>query len=758
LETDANTVDMDTTVRVLYVDGSTRAPETVTALERETDRLAVEQVSDPDEALARLTSVDCLVAAHDTPEQDGMALLGRVRESHPNLPVVLFAADSDERLARDVLAAGPSEFVRRGEAGTHAVLASRIERLVAQRATGDGGETGREETDDEFRQRLLAVVADPDATPDEKTGRLLELGCERFGTENGHLVKIDRDSGRHEVVSVFGSEIITEGVSDLSTTYCRRTIDSPEVLNVYNAPAEGWEDDPAYQKYGLCCYIGQKVLVEDELYGTVCFASERPRQEEFSRAEREFMDLFGRLFGQLLERRRRRAQAETVFEHTQDALFLVDVTRDGAFRIRQVNEVYEEITGRSTADIRGKTPTEIVGERQGARLEERCRHCVETREAIDYEDQIRIDAETRHWHTTLAPVVEDDEVVQLVGATRDVTEQRERERTLAARNRAMEKAPVGITISDPDQEDNPLVYVNEEYEDMTGYDEAEVDGRNCRFLQGEGTDPEPVRQMREAVDAREPVSVELRNYRKDGTEFWNRVDIAPVFDEDGDLLQFVGYQQDVTERVEYARQLEAQNERLDQFVSLVSHDLRNPLDVAGTRLDLAQQKRDSEHLDAVEGALDRMETLVEDLLTLARGGKQDVEPESIPLGVLAEQCWAHVETGDVTLDVASDRTVEANRDRLSQLLENLFRNALEHGGDVTTITVGALEDGFYVEDDGQGIPEADRDRVFEDGYSTSRDGTGFGLSIVSEFAAARGWTVSVTEGDAGGARFEILTE
>ncbi|PSP57644.1 hypothetical protein BRC73_08030 [Halobacteriales archaeon QH_7_66_37] len=203
------------------------------------------------------------------------------------------------------------------------------------------------------------------------------------------------------------------------------------------------------------------------------------------------MDLFGRLFGQLLERRRRRAQAETVFEHTQDALFLVDVTRDGAFRIRQVNEVYEEITGRSTADIRGKTPTEIVGERQGARLEERCRHCVETREAIDYEDQIRIDAETRHWHTTLAPVVEDDEVVQLVGATRDVTEQRERERTLAARNRAMEKAPVGITISDPDQEDNPLVYVNEEYEDMTGYDEAEVDGRNCRFLQGEGTDPEP---------------------------------------------------------------------------------------------------------------------------------------------------------------------------------------------------------------------------------------------------------------------------
>ena len=749
---------MGSTVRVLYVDGSTRAPETVTALERETGRLEVDHVRDADEALARLTSIDCLVAAHDPPEQDGMTLLGRVRESHPDLPVVLFATDGDETLESDVIAAGPSEFVRRGGEESYVVLASRIERLVAQRATGDGGETGDREADEEYRQRLLAVVADPDATPDEKTGRLLELGCERFGTENGHLVKIDRDSGRHEVVSVFGSEIITEGVSDLSTTYCRRTIDSPEILNVYNAPAEGWEDDPAYQEYGFCCYIGQKVLVEDELYGTVCFASERPRQEEFSRAEREFMDLFGRLFGQLLERRRRRAQAETVFEHTQDALFLVDVTRDGAFRIRQVNEVYEEITGRSTADIRGKTPTEIVGERQGARLEERCRHCVETREAIDYEDQIRIDAETRHWHTTLAPVVEDDEVVQLVGATRDVTEQRERERTLAARNRAMEKAPVGITISDPDQEDNPLVYVNEEYEDMTGYDEAEVNGRNCRFLQGEGTDPEPVRQMREAVDAREPVSVELRNYRKDGTEFWNQVDIAPVFDEDGDLLQFVGYQQDVTERVEYARQLEAQNERLDQFVSLVSHDLRNPLDVAGTRLNLAQQEQDSEHLDAVEGALDRMESLIKDLLTLARAGQQQQELESVALGMLAEQCWAHVETGDATLVVEHNRTVEADPDQLSQLLENLFRNAIEHGGDVSTVTVGGLEDGFFIEDDGQGVPEADRDRIFEDGYSTSSEGTGFGLSIVSGIVDDWGWEITVTESADGGARFEIRTD
>lgn len=114
----------------------------------------------------------------------------------------------------------------------------------------------------------------------------------------------------------------------------------------------------------------------------------------------------------------------------------------------------------------------------------------------------------------------------------------------------MDKAPIGITISDPSQDDNPLIYANESFTELTGYDRDEIIGQNCRFLQGEATDPEPVAAMREAIDNQDSVTVELRNYRKDGTEFWNRVTIAPVTDETDTVTHYVGFQQEITGHME----------------------------------------------------------------------------------------------------------------------------------------------------------------------------------------------------------------
>lgn len=116
--------------------------------------------------------------------------------------------------------------------------------------------------------------------------------------------------------------------------------------------------------------------------------------------------------------------------------------------------------------------------------------------------------------------------------------------------RAIDEAPVGVTLSDPSLPDNPIVYLNEAYEEMTGYEGEYVLGRNCRFLQGPETSEEPVRKMSKAIDEREPVSAELLNYREDGRPFWNKVDIAPLFDDDGQLEYFVGFQTDITERKE----------------------------------------------------------------------------------------------------------------------------------------------------------------------------------------------------------------
>ncbi|MFW5905535.1 MAG: sensor histidine kinase [archaeon] len=206
---------------------------------------------------------------------------------------------------------------------------------------------------------------------------------------------------------------------------------------------------------------------------------------------------------------------------------------------------------------------------------------------------------------------------------------------------------------------------------------------------------------------------------------------------------------------ERERRLKQQNDQLEQFASVVSHDLRNPLNVAQARVELLCEDCDSEHIDPINRSLVRMEELIEDLLTLARQGDEVNEPTDTDLRDLCDSCWANVATSEATLQVSTTRSIRADQSRMQQLLENLFRNAVEHGGADVTVTVGELDDGFYIEDDGPGISDQDHDDIFTMGYSTTTEGTGFGLSIVKQVVDAHGWSVRVTSGTDGGARFEI---
>ncbi|WP_226004684.1 sensor histidine kinase [Natrinema salinisoli] len=254
---------------------------------------------------------------------------------------------------------------------------------------------------------------------------------------------------------------------------------------------------------------------------------------------------------------------------------------------------------------------------------------------------------------------------------------------------------------------------------------------------------------------------------------WNLTSKVPWCNEDGTVQGLIGISHRITERKRYEQELERQNKRLNEFTSIVSHDLRNPLNVAQGRLEEARASDDNDHLAAVAESHDRMESLIDNLLLVAREGEAVTEFKSVRLAELADACWHTVDTAGAELTVETDAVISADRDRVKQLLENLFRNAVEHsstsprshahedaaehGGSDVTVTVGRIGGGpdFYVADDGPGIPPAKRERVLERGYSTRTDGTGFGLSIVAQIAEAHGWSVSVTEGEDGGARFEI---
>ena len=245
------------------------------------------------------------------------------------------------------------------------------------------------------------------------------------------------------------------------------------------------------------------------------------------------------------------------------------------------------------------------------------------------------------------------------------------------------------------------------------------------------------------------------------------------------------------EREQQLRNREAEisreRDRLDEFASLVSHDLRNPLNVASGHLELALEDHDSPELRTVSTSIDRMEEIVDDVLTLARQGESVDDAEPVDLATLVADCWETVDTADASVTVVGDTTISADRSRTGRLLENLFRNSVEHGstgsrpqaddsvehgstcsrtesGDSVEhgredvrVTVGTLADGagFYVADDGPGIDPERRETVFETGYTTNSNGTGFGLRIVSEIANAHGWSVEIVESDAGGTRFEF---
>ncbi|MBS3760506.1 sensor histidine kinase [Halodesulfurarchaeum sp.] len=207
-----------------------------------------------------------------------------------------------------------------------------------------------------------------------------------------------------------------------------------------------------------------------------------------------------------------------------------------------------------------------------------------------------------------------------------------------------------------------------------------------------------------------------------------------------------------------AKHLENRVDRLVTILSRASHDLKNPLNVAQGYAELLEDERDdSDRVAPLQDALARIHSLIDELVVFAHSNHSTERRESMSLESVTTDSWAMVETNAGVLTIESDCRFAADPDRVQHLFENLFRNASEHGDPEPTVTVGELEsgDGFYVSDDGPGIPKSDREAVFEAGYTTAADGTGLGLNIVAEICEVHDWSIAVEESSSGGTRFEI---
>ncbi|WP_256392914.1 ATP-binding protein [Natronoarchaeum rubrum] len=302
-------------------------------------------------------------------------------------------------------------------------------------------------------------------------------------------------------------------------------------------------------------------------------------------------------------------------------------------------------------------------------------------------------------------------------------------------------------------DDRRLLYWNRRLADLYDLADDELAGmRPAEFFRDE--DRQCIREAVDEVFETGSVVVEATTETADD-ELLLQLTGRLLVDDDGTVLGFSGIGRDVTDRRDIERRLERQNEQLETFARTVSHDLRNPLAVSKGFLELEREERDTENLAEVAAALDRMERIVDDVLAVARQGHEATDVTPVSLAAIAESAWSTTDTGGATLALETERTLRADEERLRRLLENLFRNSVEHGGDAVTITVEDTPKGFAVVDDGVGIDADDLERAFEVGVSGTAEGNGLGLDIVRTIADAHGWTVAAVESDDGGARIEF---
>ena len=382
-----------------------------------------------------------------------------------------------------------------------------------------------------------------------------------------------------------------------------------------------------------------------------------------------------------------------------------------------------------------------------------------------------IDGDVRHFTVSRTPLTDyyETAVGQLL-VCRDITERRDRERELEAVNTRLELAldETNTGVWEWDLETDELLW-DEASERLFGYAPGTFPGTFEAFAERvhEADRPAVEDALDTALETGGEYKADFRVESVDGTQRWLQSHGVLTSGDSTARGRMIGVQTDISDLVEQRRTLERKNEQLDRFASIISHDLRNPLTVAMGRVELARSEFDSEHLDAARDAHERIEAMIEDLLTLAKAGQTIDATEHVALADVARDAWRNAAVADCEFESSIPVWMElpADRDRLLHVFENLYRNAAEHNDGPVTVRVGFLEAcdsaddgrpaGFFIEDDGRGIPAEQHAEIFTHGYTTNRMGTGYGLSIVRDIVEAHGWEITATDGATGGARFEI---
>jgi PAS domain S-box-containing protein len=752
--------DMGEAARVLLVDDDPAVGElTATYLSRLCESLSATVETAPASALDRLApgSFDCVVSDYEMPEMDGLEFLAAVREIDPDLPFILFTGKGSEEIASEAISAGVTDYLQK-ETGTdqYAVLANRVENAVAQHRA----EQEAEEADEQMRRVFERITDAFFALDDDWRFRYVnERAADFFGCDPEELVGRDV------------REMFEAGVNAQFHEAYRRSMEAQEPTTVVaqsSIAPERWIEARTFPSDDGLSVYGRDVTERKQM---------ESRLREMKAKREALYDVAARAVSCTTAHEIYDLAVEAAEDILEFDFCAVDAAEDGELVKRTVSTslpddgyygsvavdsadslaatVYREGETSTVADLQAEGYAPATSEYRSALTVPLGEFGVlqavsENREGFDEED--RDLAELLAAHLT--------EALRRIGSESALRAERDRFAAL------FENVPNSV-VSCVYEDGEPIVQaVNPAFEEIFGWDADEIVGdRLDAYIVPPSAEAEAEELNQQTVEGRQIRSAEVSRVTTDGPCDFLLNTASVREDETEDVSVYT----EITAQKDRERQLARQNERLEEFASVVSHDLRNPLNVAQGRFDLLDAECDSDHLDPIGRSLDRMDSLVEDLLALARQSDPTADTEQVELMALAEEAWATAETEAADLRIEGRATIEVDPARVRQLFENLFRNAVEHAGRDATVRVGTLdgeradddgeprEAGFYVADDGPGIPEAVRGKVFDYGFTTDERGTGLGLSIVADVAEAHGWTVALVESEDGGARFEFGT-
>lgn len=697
-------------IQVLHVDASASFGDLVAKiLEREDERIEVINESTPVAGLEQLDTrdIDCVVSEYEMTDMSGLEFLERIRANNPDIPFILFTGKGSEEVASEAFSKGATDYLqKRGGTNQYTLLANRISNYV---------ESARAE---KRRRRQLEAIE----TAQEGISLL---------DEDGYFIYVNG-----EYADIYGynpEEMIGE---HWELTYPEHEISAvyEEILPEVREKGE-WHGETKGRRADGSTFPEDHSLSMSGTGELICTVREVSEQGP-----------------ELAE-----ARYESIAESATDAI----ITIDADSTIRFANPAVEDIFGYAPSDIVGEPLTVLMPERFRTPHREAVSRFIETGERqIDW-TEVELTGQRKDGESVPLSIsfssFDYRGDTHFTGIIREITDRKEREHELERERERFatffESLP-NPALSAVSKGGEPIVQnVNPAFEDTFGINIDDISGEPLHdHILPDGNE-DKARDLSRRILREGGISTEVTRSTADGPRTFHLN--VEVLNPDADSPVGYAVYTDITDRKEREQALKQRNRRLDDFASIVAHDLQTPLATAIGYLELLQDEHHSAAVREIEDALSRAETILDDTLTLARDGKVIDDVDTLALESLAADSWRNVPTKSATLEVDADSKIRADTDRLHRVFENLFRNAVEHGGEGVTVRIGEFDGGYYVEDDGPGIPSEKRRKVFEPGHTESSDGTGFGLAIVQGIAEAHGWEVSITEGSEGGARFEF---